>query len=319
MLAHRLFWERLEVEGLGQHLLARRVELLDFPSKRLDAANAAAVRTMQGMTAAEVLRDLARTRAALLDLVRRLPDDDLNTPGNDARTLLGVALTHDREHAAQIRAWRASGAAPAGPPPPGPRWTLTRIHHVALVVADADHALRFYRDVLGLPVAVDRVIEEQGVRGVLLPMSGGAGAAPCEIEIIQPVRDDTGVAKYLDAQGEGLHHVCLQSTDVAADLRAARDAGQRMIDETPRDGLAGRIGFLHPESNHGILVEFAQPPDGAPQRAVPAVGPVAPIGPRPPGRRRARPGRRQCGLPAAPLALGSTVGLRLRARCDSPP
>ena len=75
---------------------------------------------MQGMTAAEVLRDLARTRAALLDLVRRLPDDDLNTPGNDARTLLGVALTHDREHAAQIRAWRESGAAPAGPPPPGP-------------------------------------------------------------------------------------------------------------------------------------------------------------------------------------------------------
>ena len=162
--------------------------------------------------------------------------------------------------------------------------TLTRIHHVALVVADADHALRFYRDLLGLPVAVDRVIEEQGVRGVLLPMPGGAGAAPCEIEIIQPVRDDTGVAKYLDAQGEGLHHVCLQSTDVAADLRAARDAGQRMIDETPRDGLAGRIGFLHPESNHGILVEFAQPPDGAPQRAVPAGGPmptdgpVAPIG-----------------------------------------
>ena len=120
VLAHRLFWERQEVEGLGQHLLARRVELLDFPSKRLDAANAAAVRTMQGMTAAEVLRDLARTRAALLDLVRRLPDDDLNPPGGDARTLLGVALTHDREHAAQIRAWRESGAAPAGPPPPGP-------------------------------------------------------------------------------------------------------------------------------------------------------------------------------------------------------
>ena len=121
ILAHRLFWERREVEGLGQHLLAQRVELLDFPSKRLDAANAAAVRTMQGMTATEILRDLARTRAALLDLVRRLPDDDLNAPTSDARTLLGVALTHDREHAAQIRAWRESGAPTAGPPPPGPR------------------------------------------------------------------------------------------------------------------------------------------------------------------------------------------------------
>ena len=157
--------------------------------------------------------------------------------------------------------------------------TLTRIHHVALVVADADRALRFYRDLLGLPVAVDRVIEDQGVRGVLLPMPGGAGAAACEIEIIQPVRDDTGVATYLGAQGEGLHHVCLQSTDVAADLRAARDGGRRVIDETPRDGIAGRIGFLHPKSNHGILVEFAQPPADASHRAVPAGGPVAADGP----------------------------------------
>ena len=156
--------------------------------------------------------------------------------------------------------------------------SLTRIHHVALVVADADRALRFYRDLLGLPVAVDRVIEDQGVRGVLLPMPGGPGASACEIEIIQPVRDDTGVAKYLAAQGEGLHHVCLQSSDVAADLLAARDAGLRMIDETPRDGLAGRIGFLHPKSNHGILIEFAQPPAGAPHPPGRPAGPVAPAG-----------------------------------------
>jgi methylmalonyl-CoA/ethylmalonyl-CoA epimerase len=156
--------------------------------------------------------------------------------------------------------------------------TLTRIHHVALVVADADRALRFYRDLLGLPVAADRVIEDQGVRGVVLPMPGGVGAAACEIEIIQPVRPDTGVAMYLGARGEGLHHVCLESTDVAADLLAARDAGQHLIDETPRDGLAGRIGFLHPKSNHGILIEFAQPPAGAPHPAGRPAGPVAPAG-----------------------------------------
>lgn len=140
--------------------------------------------------------------------------------------------------------------------------SLKRIHHVALVVADADAALGFYRDLLGLRVSVDRVIDEQGVRGVLLPMPGELGSAECEIEIIQPVRDDTGVAKFLASQGEGLHHACLQSTDVAADLIAARDAGLQMIDETPRDGLAGRIGFIHPKSNHGVLVEYAQPPAG---------------------------------------------------------
>jgi methylmalonyl-CoA/ethylmalonyl-CoA epimerase len=154
--------------------------------------------------------------------------------------------------------------------------SLTGIHHVALVVEDADAALGFYCDLLGLRVRVDRVIEEQGVRGVLLPMPGELGSAECEIEIIQPVHDGTGVAKFLRAQGEGLHHVCLQSTDVAADLTAAEASGQQMIDQTPRAGLAGRIGFIHPRSNHGVLVEYAQPPDG--EEAHGPQGVAAPLG-----------------------------------------
>jgi methylmalonyl-CoA epimerase len=132
--------------------------------------------------------------------------------------------------------------------------TLTRLHHVAAVVADADSALRFWRDTLGLPVAKDRVVEEQGVRGVLLALDNA------EIELIQPVNPDSGVARYLADRGEGLHHICFESTDVAADLIAASEAGIKMIDETPREGLAGMIGFLHPRANHGVLIEYAQPP-----------------------------------------------------------
>ena len=133
--------------------------------------------------------------------------------------------------------------------------TLTRLHHVAAVVADADSALRFWRDTLGLPVAKDRIVEQQGVRGVLLALDNA------EIELIQPVTPDSGVARYLAARGEGFHHICFESTDVTADLIAARDAGIQMIDETPREGLAGMIGFLHPRANHGVLIEYAQPPD----------------------------------------------------------
>lgn len=159
--------------------------------------------------------------------------------------------------------------------------TLTRIHHVALVVRDVDNALGFYRDLLGMTVAVDRVLDDQGVRGVLLPMPGSDSTAACELEIIQPLDDDTGVAKFLAAQGEGLHHVCLHSTDVAADLLAAKAAGQQLIDETPRDGLAGRIGFIHPKSNHGVLVEYVQPPlaaEAAGERSPTPQGAAAPLG-----------------------------------------
>ena len=130
---------------------------------------------------------------------------------------------------------------------------LSKIHHVGIVVRSADAALAFYRDALGLPVSVDRVIEDQGVRGVLLPIGDA------ELELLEPTREDTGVARYLETRGEGMHHVCLESDDCAADLAAAAAAGIQLIDETPRPGLAGMIGFLHPKSNHGVLIEYATP------------------------------------------------------------
>ena len=130
---------------------------------------------------------------------------------------------------------------------------LKKIHHVGVVVKSADEAMKFYRDALGLKVTADRVIEDQGVRGVLLEIGGS------EIELLEPTRDDTGVAKFLASRGEGMHHICFESDDVNAELEGARQKGIELIDQKPRLGLAGMICFLHPKSNHGVLVEFATP------------------------------------------------------------
>jgi methylmalonyl-CoA/ethylmalonyl-CoA epimerase len=130
---------------------------------------------------------------------------------------------------------------------------IEKIHHVGVVVKNADEALKFYRDTLGLPVTEDRVIEDQGVRGVLLAIGGS------EIELLEPVQEGTGVARFLETRGEGMHHICFETDDVDKELDDARNKGIRLIDEKPRPGLAGMICFLHPKSNHGVLVEFAQP------------------------------------------------------------
>jgi methylmalonyl-CoA epimerase len=130
---------------------------------------------------------------------------------------------------------------------------LNKIHHVGVVVKSADEAMKFYRDALGLPVTEDRVIEDQGVRGVLLQIGGS------EIELLEPTRDDTGIARFLATRGEGMHHICFESDDVDKELDTARARGIQLIDEKPRPGLAGMICFLHPKSNHGVLVEFATP------------------------------------------------------------
>jgi len=146
---------------------------------------------------------------------------------------------------------------------------LTRVHHVGLVVRRLEDGLAFWRDALGLRVAKEATVADQGVRAALLPIGRS------EIELLEPIDTAGGVAKFLERRGEGLHHVCFETPDVAAELAAARTRGLPLIDEAPRPGLAGMIGFLHPKGTRGVLVEFATPPPGehAPVRAT--GGPLA--------------------------------------------
>jgi methylmalonyl-CoA/ethylmalonyl-CoA epimerase len=130
---------------------------------------------------------------------------------------------------------------------------LKKIHHVGIVVRDLDRAFGFWRDVLGLAVHKTAVVADQGVRAALL------SCGHSEIELLEPI-DPTGtVARFLERRGEGLHHVCFETDDVAAELEAAKRKGLAVIDPTPRPGLAGTICFLHPKATAGILIEYAQP------------------------------------------------------------
>lgn len=134
---------------------------------------------------------------------------------------------------------------------------ISRLHHVAVVVPDADEALTFYRDIMGLTVSADEVIDEQGVRGVLMQVGEN------EIEIIQPVRDDTGVARFLESRGPTLHHYCVATDDIVAELERIKGLDIELIDQAPRRGLAGQVAFIHPRSMNGVLIELAQPPADA--------------------------------------------------------
>lgn len=133
---------------------------------------------------------------------------------------------------------------------------LTRVHHVGLVVRKLEEGLALWRDTFGLRVSKEATVVDQGVRAALLPIGRS------EIELLEPVNANGGVAKFLEKRGEGLHHVCFETPAVAAELDAARAQGFPLIDERPRPGLAGDICFLHPKGTRGVLVEFATPPPG---------------------------------------------------------
>jgi methylmalonyl-CoA epimerase len=132
---------------------------------------------------------------------------------------------------------------------------IQKIHHVAIAVKSLDEALRFYRDTLGLSVHKQATQEDQGVKAALLTIG------EAEIELLEPLGPDTPVGRFLERRGEGLHHITFQTDDVDKELADLKAKGVEFIDQEPRQGLAGRICFLHPRSTKGVLVELAQPPE----------------------------------------------------------
>ncbi len=131
---------------------------------------------------------------------------------------------------------------------------LTAIDHTGIAVPDIDASLSYYRDVLKLPLVHRETVTEQGVDAVLFEIGDS------HLELIAPLGPETGVAKFLERRGPGLHHVAYRVDDIEATVAALAAAGVRLIDATPRAGIRGsRVAFLHPASTGGVLTEIVEP------------------------------------------------------------
>jgi methylmalonyl-CoA/ethylmalonyl-CoA epimerase len=134
---------------------------------------------------------------------------------------------------------------------------VTRIDHIAIVVDDMEKTLEFWRDALGMALLGVQDIPAEMAQIAFLPTGGS------EIELVMPTTGDSGLAKYLEKKGPGMHHVCLEVDDIAGMLAQLRDKGIQLINEEPRRSAEGRLyAFIHPKSANGVLVELYQLPKG---------------------------------------------------------
>ena len=104
---------------------------------------------------------------------------------------------------------------------------LTEIDHVAIAVRDLRAAVAWYQDMFGATVAHREIIERDGVEEALLKV------ADSYVQLLTPIRDTSTVAKYLERNGEGIHHVGYRVEDCGAVLETMKAHGARVIDEHP--------------------------------------------------------------------------------------
>ena len=132
---------------------------------------------------------------------------------------------------------------------------IKRIDHIAILVDDLDKTLSFWRDGLGMDLTHVEDVPAEKSMVAFLPV----GAS--EIELVKPTTDDSGLARYLEKRGPGMHHVCLEVDDIEGMLAQLKEKGIQLINETPMTGLGGRkYAFVHPKSANGVMVELYELP-----------------------------------------------------------
>jgi methylmalonyl-CoA/ethylmalonyl-CoA epimerase len=126
-----------------------------------------------------------------------------------------------------------------------------KINHLAIAVTDIDAALAFYRDALGLELDHVEDVERESVRVAFLNIGES------HIELVQPTRDDTGIAKWMNKRGEGMHHLCIEVGDIEAALAEMKKRNVDLINPQPITKPNGtRYAFIQPRSAFGVLIEL---------------------------------------------------------------
>jgi methylmalonyl-CoA epimerase len=129
---------------------------------------------------------------------------------------------------------------------------IKRIAHLGVAVSDLDAAMKFFTE--GLPLEVTHTEEYQGMKIAFIPIGDSS------VELLQDVSGVSAIKKFLDKNGEGIHHIAYEVDDINQAISELKAKGIKLIDEKPRQGAHGMsVAFMHPKATHGILMELCQP------------------------------------------------------------
>lgn len=130
------------------------------------------------------------------------------------------------------------------------------LDHVGVAVKSLDEAVHVYRDVLGFKLEGIHVLKERKVKAAFFSTGGQT-----RIELLEPLGSDSPVAKFLETRGEGVQHIAVRVQDIEAALEKLKKKGATLVDEKPTIGAEGaRIGYVHPKSTRGVLLELCERP-----------------------------------------------------------
>ncbi|MDR0437453.1 MAG: methylmalonyl-CoA epimerase [Bacteroidales bacterium] len=127
----------------------------------------------------------------------------------------------------------------------------THVEHIGIAVDNLEESIKYYETILGLKCYAVEEVAEQKVKVAFFQVGD------TKIELLETTDPEGPIGKFVEKKGPGVHHIAFAVESVSEALKAAEEKGVALIDKTPRIGAEGlKIGFLHPKSTNGVLMEF---------------------------------------------------------------
>ncbi len=130
---------------------------------------------------------------------------------------------------------------------------VSKIDHIGIAVNSIDEQLTYYSDILGLKIEKIETVPGEGVKVCFIKVGD------THIELLEPISDESPVKKFLDKNGQGVHHIAYATDDVVKTVLDMKGKDFRLLNEQPKQGAGGKlICFVHPKSTFGVLTEICQ-------------------------------------------------------------
>ena len=127
----------------------------------------------------------------------------------------------------------------------------THIEHLGIAVKNLDESIPWFEKLLGIKCYAIEEIKDQKVRTAFFKIG------QTKIELLESTDMEGPIGKFIEKKGEGIHHIAFAVDNTDQALTSAEENGTMLIDKVSRKGAEGmNIGFLHPKSTHGVLIEF---------------------------------------------------------------
>jgi methylmalonyl-CoA/ethylmalonyl-CoA epimerase len=130
---------------------------------------------------------------------------------------------------------------------------LEKLDHIGIAVRSLEMAMKLYKEAFGIEPSLVYESPQTRAKIAFFPIGG------VRIELIEPFGPETVVGRFLENRGEGIHHIAYTVKDVDQSLGELERKGVQVIDRKSRKVRENeRVGFVHPKSTNGVLIELIQ-------------------------------------------------------------